>query len=384
MLKFYFYDKILANTKESWKKNMEEIKLLNNAFRIYNLNDIPDLSKRVLDYILLRLIDNKQNFEKMIEMLKTDITFNDILNTFNDAYKENDFYKKSNSYKQGTDYYSGDFPVPIGNIVVETNNVLDVIKYFVGGIKSRNTITISQTEYYELSLSNMVLIIFVEALAKFNISRNTLMILPYEECMYEEFDEIIEIENGKVSIKQKSFSPKYVIYIEDHAFDSEVKTEMEKLTARNIDFELIDGSLESVLEKIKKKKSKGVAIYTKNSDIAYDFITLANSQNVFVNSSLLNAEELNDKTNKFYYKKKIMYPSGQKINIDEYYKEYTNKFREIKTDLFAKEKTDNNLAENNKKYDTDIENNTETSLIEVVNPWYKQIFEKIKKLFFRR
>lgn len=363
---------------------MEEIKLLNSAFRIYNLNDIPDLSKRVLDYILLRLIDNKQNFEKMIEMLKTDITFNDILNTFNEAYKENDFYKKANSYKQGTDYYSGDFPVPIGNIIVETNNVLDVIKYFVGGIKSRNTITISQTEYYELSLSNMVLIIFVEALAKFNISRNTLMILPFEECMYEEFDEIIEIENGKVSIKQKSFSPKYVIYIEDHAFDSEVKTEMERLTARNIDFELIDGSLESALEKIKKEKPKGVAIYTRDPNMAYDFITLANSQNVFVNSSLLNAEELNDKTNKFYYKKKIMYPSGQEINIDEYYKEYTNKFREIKTDLFTKEKTDNNLAENNKKNDTNIENNTETSLIEVVNPWYKRIFEKIKKLFFRR
>ena len=306
---------------------MEEINLLNSAFRIYNLNDIPDLSKRVLDYILLRLIDNKQNFEKMIEMLKTDITFNDILNTFNDAYKENDFYKKSNSYKQGTDYYSGDFPVPIGNIVVETNNVLDVIKYFVGGIKSRNTITISQTEYFELSLSNMVLIIFVEALAKFNISRNTLMILPFEECMYEEFDEIIEIENDKVSIKQKSFSPKYVIYIEDYAFDLEVKTEMERLTARNIDFELIDGSLESALEKIKKEKPKGVAIYTKNSNIAYDFITLANSQNVFVNSSLLNAEELNDKTNKFYYKKKIMYPSGQEINIDEYYKDVNDKIR---------------------------------------------------------
>lgn len=363
---------------------MEEIKLLNNAFRIYNLNDIPDLSKRVLDYILLRLIDNKENFEKMIEMLKIDISFNDILNAFNEAYKENDFYKKSNSYKQGTDYYSGDFPVPIGNIVVETNNVLDVIKYFVGGIKSRNTITISQTEYYELSLSNMVLIIFVEALAKFNISRNTLMLLPFEECMYEEYDEIIEIENGKVSIKQKKFLSKNVIYIENHAFDSEIKIEIERLKARNINFEIIDGSLESALEKIKKEKPKGVAIYTKNSNIAYDFITLANSQNVFVNSSLLNAEELNDKTNKFYYKKKIMYPTGQEINLDQYYKEYTNKFREIKTDIFAKGKMDNNLAENNKKNDTDIENNNETSLIEVVNPWYKRIFEKIKKLFFRR
>lgn len=358
---------------------MEEIKLLNNVFKIYNLNDTPDLSKKVLDYILLRLIANKANFEKMIEILKAEISFNDIINAFNEAYKKNDFYKKSNSYKQGVDYYSGNFPVPIGNIVVETNNVLDVIKYFVGGIKSRNTITISQTEYYELSLSNMVLIIFIEALAKFNISRNTLMILPFEECLYEEFDEIIEIENGNVNIKQKGFSQKNIIYIEDHVFDSEINAEIERLKARKINFEIIDGNLEYVLDIIKQEKPKGVAIYTKNPNVAYDFITLANSQNVFVNSSLLNTEELNNKTNKFYYKKKIMYPSGQKINLDEYYKEY-NIFKETKEDLFTKAKIDNNLAEANKKSNTTIE----TALVEVVNPWYKRIFEKIKKLFLKK
>ncbi len=38
----------------------------------------------------------------------------------------------------------------------------------------------------------------------------------------------------------------------------------------------------------------------------------------------------------FYYKKKIMYPSWTRTNLEEY-KEYTNKFREIKTDLFARE-----------------------------------------------
>lgn len=361
---------------------MEEIKLLNNAFKIYNLNDIPDLSKRILDYILLRLIDNKENFEKMIDMLKIDIAFNDILNSFNEAYKENDFYKTSNSYKQGTDYYSGNFPVPIGNILIETNNVLDVIKYFVGGIKSRNTITISQTDYYELSLSNMVLIIFVEALAKFNISRNTLMVLPFEECIYEEFDEIIEIENNKTNIKQKSFSEKNIIYIENHIFDSEIKIEIDRLKNKDINFEIINGSLENALEKIKKEKPKSVAIYTKNSNMAYDFITLANSQNVFVNSSLLNAEELNEKTNKFYYKKKIMYPSGKEIKLDEYYNEYINKFKEIKRDLFTKEETNNDLIENNEK--DDIEKHNKMSLIEVVNPWYKRIFEKIKMLFFKR
>lgn len=352
---------------------MEEIKLLNEAFKIYNLNDDPDISKRVLDYILLRLIDNKDNFEKMIEMLKAEISFDDILNAFKEAYREKDFYKKSNDYKQGQNYYSGDFPVPIGNILVETNDVLEVIKYFVGGIKSRNTITISQTEYYELSLSNMILIIFAEALAKFNISRNTLLILPFEECTYEDFDEIIEIENGEVNIEQKSFSSKNIIYIENHEFDLEIKKEIERLKTENIEVEILDGSLEKALEKIKNEKPKATAIYTKSSDIAYDFITLANSQNVFVNASLLNKEELNNKKNKFYYKKKIMYPSGNELNLEEYYKEYTNEFKKIKTDLFAQDKTDKREIKN--------EENKETSLVEVVTPWYKRIFEIFKKIF---
>lgn len=352
---------------------MEEIKLLNEAFKIYNLNDDPDISKRVLDYILLRLIDNKDNFEKMIEMLKAEISFDDILNAFKEAYREKDFYKKSNDYKQGKNYYSGDFPVPIGNILVETNDVLEVIKYFVGGIKSRNTITISQTEYYELSLSNMILIIFAEALAKFNISRNTLLILPFEECTYEDFDEIIEIENGEVNIEQKSFSSKNIIYIENHEFDLEIKKEIERLKTENIEVEILDGSLEKALEKIKNEKPKATAIYTKSSDIAYYFITLANSQNVFVNASLLNKEELNNKKNKFYYKKKIMYPSGKELNLEEYYKEYANEFKKIKTDLFAQDKTDNREIKN--------EENKETSLVEVVTPWYKRIFEIFKKIF---
>ncbi len=89
----------------------------------------------------------------------------------------------------------------------------------------------------------MTLIIFVEALAKFNISRNTLMILPFEECVYEEFDEIIELEDGKASIKQ-SFSSKNIIYIENHIFDSEIKIEINRLKNQNINFEIIDGALE--------------------------------------------------------------------------------------------------------------------------------------------
>lgn len=358
---------------------MDEVVLLNDAFRIYNLNSTPDLSKKILDYILLRLIANKENIETMIEMLNADISFNDILSAFKDAYREKDFYKNSSSYKQGSDYYSGNFPVPIGNILVETNSVLDIVKYFVGGIKSRNTITISQTDYYELSLSNMLLIIFVEALAKFNLSRNTLMILPFEECFPANFDEVVEIENSKTSIKQKPFTSKNIIYIEDHSFDIEVEQEVARLKAKNLLFEVVDTSFDDVLKKAKYEKPKSVAIYTKNPNLAYDFITLVDSQNVFVNSSILNSEELNDKIHNFYYKKKIMFPSGKELNLDKYYKSYINK-QEEPIDLFVNNnpgKKVNNVT----VAKPDAETNKNIFLVEVVNPWYKRIFERIKKLF---
>ena len=279
--------------------------------------------------------------------------------------------------KQGQDYYSGDFPVPIGNILVETNNVLDVVRYFVLGIKSRNTITISQTEYYELSLSNMVLIIFSEALAKFNVSRNTLMILPFEECFPKDYDEVIEIEDGNIQVKPKEFKDRKIIYVENHDLDPEVDEERQRLRERNIKFELIYGSLEMALKFIQKAKPEVCSIYTKNPDIAYEFVTLASSPNVFVNTSVLHAEELNDKKNTFYYKKKIIYPSGQNINLEEYYKEYNPDYKEQKVEVTEKEELEESVSDTNKKIE-------ETALTEVVNPWYKRIFEKIKNLFFKK
>ena len=46
----------------------EEIRALNNAFEIYNLDDRLDLSKNILDYIASRLQDNKGPITQMIEL----------------------------------------------------------------------------------------------------------------------------------------------------------------------------------------------------------------------------------------------------------------------------------------------------------------------------
>ena len=347
---------------------MEEIKLLNNAFKIYNLNTEPELSKNILNYISTRLVANRENFEQVIELLKSSISFSDIIKAFDVANNEEEYYKKSNGLKQGKDYYTGEYLVPIGNILVETNDVLEVIKYFVRGIKSRNTITIAQTEYREISLSNMILIIFAEALAKFNISRNTLMILPYEECFEEEFDEIIEIEE-KTYIKQKEFSNQYIIYNQDNSFNIEIEQEKQKLKGKSIEFQILTGNLELVLEKIKALRPVAVSIYSKNRELSYEFINLVKAQNVFINTSLLNSNEISKKINKLYYKKKIMYPLEKEFNFEEYTKQYENKEKLENTTNVKKE--ENHIIK-------------QTALVEPINPWYKNILEKIKNLFYRK
>ena len=51
--------------------------------------------------------------------------------------------------------------------MVETTNILSVLEYFIKGIKSRNSITISDIEYKENDLKNAVLLIFKNALEKY-------------------------------------------------------------------------------------------------------------------------------------------------------------------------------------------------------------------------
>ncbi len=301
---------------------MEEIQILNKAFNTYNLNNEPDLSNKILNYILERILDNEPNIRQMADVTKEGVTFEEILNAFNDAYREEEYYKKQDSFSQGQDYYCGRFPVPIGNIVVETNNVLKVIKYFVGGIKSRNTITISQTEYLENSLSNMMLIIFKEAVSKFNLDNNIFNILPYEDCFYDHYDEVIEIENDEETLKQRPFSNKYIVYDNDGIFKEEVEEEKERLKDFGFDFEYINCSLDEAVEHINKIRPMGAAIYTESSNSAYNFVNMVHTPNAFVNSSLLNQEELPDKKNKLYYLKTIMYPSGKDFDLKEYLKEY--------------------------------------------------------------
>ena len=346
---------------------MEEIELLNDAYEIYNLDDREDLSKQILTYIAKRILANRNYLDQLIQLLDVNISFADIWNAFEEARIEEEYYKKSDTFRKiDSLFVMGVYATSKGNIVVETDNVLEIIKCFVRSIKTRNTITISKLDYNEVSIESVILVIFCEALNKFGLDRNQIMIIPYEECYYENFDEIIVDEDGKKIVEAKPTSNKYIIYIETDSFKEEIDNEIKHLGEKGLEYEVLKGEFYETIRKINNIKPIGASIYTMDSNLGYRFINLVHSNNVFVNSSLLNSEDYNSDNNIYYLRKKIIYPLTC----------YDNSLDESVEIKPADEKIEENTAV--------YENKEELNLtIPKANPWYKRIIDAIKKFFVK-
>ena len=286
----------------------EEMILIKNAYNLYNLNKNEQISKKVLKFVLSRLKANKNDIEKLIEIFKEMISFEDLISCFEKEIDEPDLYKKEKTIKKvGNEFYYGIYTTSVGNILIETSNTINVLKYFIKGIKSRNSITISDIEYNENDLKNAILLIFKNALEKYEIDSNLLNIIPYEECKNEWFDKVILEDENKV-VSNKQYTGYSYIYLADEIFANMAVSDWSRLDSRGKQVEIIKGTFEEVIDKINSEEVFSSCIYTENRDIAYKFINLVQSSNVFVNASLEEAEEVENIDDEFYMKKKVMYP----------------------------------------------------------------------------
>ena len=204
-------------------------------------------------------------------------------------------------------FLSASILMPIGIIAVEAFETKEVLKYILRAIKSRNALAISDVEYDERCVKFLLLEIIKEALIKFKINPDLIMILPYEECFYENFDKVIYTydEDGKTLEKNKYNARKksddLFVYIQDGSlYDNAIKD--------NKDAKIVDGEFDEVINQINEKKSLGAVIYTTDSNLAYKFINLVHSQNVLVNASLENAEKTPDSIQEMYEYKNIIIP----------------------------------------------------------------------------
>ena len=286
----------------------EEMNLIKNAYCLYNLNTDEKVSNKVLKFIRKRLLKNQKELETLIEVFKEEIKFDDLIDCFDKEMEEPELYKKEKVMKKvGNEFYYGTYTTSVGNILVETTSSVSALKYFVKAIKSRNSITISDIEYHENDLKNAILLIFQNALEKYKINTHLLNIMPYEECNNEYFDKVILEDENKV-VNNKSQTDYSYIYLADEIFASMAVNDLSRLSNKGKKVEILKGEFTDVVNRINSETTFSTCIYTENRDLAINFINLAQAENVFVNASLDEAEDLEDIDDEFYTKKKVMYP----------------------------------------------------------------------------
>lgn len=284
-----------------------EYKNAKNAYENYNLNNEYKLSEKILEYVKERIEKNKSEIEKIIRIYKRNFTYEDLKKVIDEEIEEGIEYKKQiNLLKRDDNFVSAKYLNAIGIVGVECYDVLDTVKYMIRAIKTRNAIILSDVEYDETDEKHLILMIIEESLNKFNIKKELIQIIPYEECDYDKCDKVIFTYSGKKTLEKK-YENKFYIYVEEKDFIKEAKIEYDEERKRGRVVELVGEDIDSAIDKINECVSEGAVIYTKNSDIAYKFVNLVKSKNVFVNATLLNSELVEKSSNELLMNKKIMY-----------------------------------------------------------------------------
>ena len=286
----------------------EEMNLIKNAYGSYNLISDEKIANKILKFAKKRLEKNRKDIETLIDIFKEEVTFDDLISCFEKEMSEPELYKKEKVMKKvGNEFYYGTYTTSVGNVLIETSSLLNSLKYFVKGIKSRNSITISDIEYHENDVKNAILLIFKNALEKYKVDSNLLNIIPYEECKNEYFDKVI-LEDENKTVVNKIHTDYSYIYLADESFASMAVNDLSRLSNRGKQVEILKGSFIDVISKINQETTFSTCIYTADRELAASFINLAQASNVFVNASLEEAEVIEKIDDEFYTKKKIMYP----------------------------------------------------------------------------
>ena len=355
----------------------EQLELLKKAHETDFSDTREDIDKKILVYVKDIVKENADILAKLIEMYKEEISLEEIYEVLDNAINSESIYKSKKVFKKREDgFVHGKYATSVGIIAIECSDTLKVLKYLANAIKSRNAIAISDIEFDETSLKAAFLVFFCEALEKFELDKNLIMLLPFEECYYEKFDRVIYGDSEKEKVKSRISKDVYYIYLEDKDFEDIAKVEIEKLKEQEKECYVLSGEFYKVINKINESFNKGAVIYTKNPELGYKFMNLIHSENVFVNTTLDAVEDIEIHENPLYMNKNIMYQLDRNVtnqNVDNNEEtevlENINKNTEIKVETIKVEQIEIN------------ENKEKSLTLPEENIWYKKIIRKIKELF---
>lgn len=277
------------------------------AYEEYNVNEEYLIEEKVVEYILERIKENKEEIEEILKICKRKIGYEQIEKAVEEEVKKKGLYKKQvNIRKREDGFVRGEYLTSIGVVVVESYETEEVVRYMIRGVKTRNAVIIADVEYEEKDDKHVIMLIIKEALKKYGIDENLVQIEPYEECSYEKCEKVIYTYSGKEN-KEKRENEKLYVYIENEEQREEGIKEYEYERKKGKEVELIEGKMEEAIEKINKEISQGAVIYTKEGKKGYRFINLVRSRNVHVNTTLENIEKVEKSKEELLINKKIMY-----------------------------------------------------------------------------
>ena len=284
----------------------EIIDNMKKAYTTCNLRDDGNLSVQILEYIASRIEINRDEIEKIISIYQVNASVDEILKVMNDRANINrESTGKTIITEQG--FMFAQVLVPVGTIVVRAYEPLEIIKYWVYAIETKNAIAVASDNYNDMSVEALIYIIMKEALKKFSLDENQIMYIKESECQYELFDKVIYTCNkdGKIydkpeveDIAKLSIDEKMYVYLENDDFKLEAE--------QNQNAQILKGNIDEIIEKI--GYARAATIYTKDSKSAYKFINFVNADNVFVNTNLKNVFEIINSDNELYKYKNIIIP----------------------------------------------------------------------------
>lgn len=290
------------------EKNVNPIiKKAQIAHKSYILNSNPNIGDNLYELVKQRIIANEDTIKALIKINDSPITFLQILELLNDEQNTLKQYKKAKITKKiDNRFVFSQYQVPVGIIGIVTSNENQIIKNIFKAITTRNSIVIIQDNYNEHSAENLVLLIVHEALKKLELAENIIQIVSKTQIENNDLESFDMVLGKNKIINKKKYNEKMYIYEEDLSFDNIVNEEIKKLKLSGKSIELIKGPFEDAVNKVNESNNYAVSIYTKDRKKAYEFINCVKSKNVFFNSTLQNACEVEECRNVFFDMKNIV------------------------------------------------------------------------------
>lgn len=277
----------------------KEIVDARRAYRKYVINNNKNISKDVLSYISVRIEENEEKINQIIEINKDDITYQRIAEMILDEKQQISNFKSKNAK-------TGRYNVPVGVVGIECENVLDSIKAMLKAISTRNAVIILHKNYNKYSTEALILLIFKECLKNFYIDDNIIQMFEKEEIDLSKLDKMIKKDGNSI---EKSVSNTIYIYQENAEYENEVQDEIERLKNNDLyksyDIKPIAGEFGDIINYLNDNEASAVCMYTNNTQKAYKFINWINSPNVFVNTGIKSFDDIS-KGNSDYFNSKFV------------------------------------------------------------------------------